>query len=274
MGFFDSIFGGGSTSSTSTTVTSKNIVESLAKTMMNCSSSGAFTQSVTIIGNYNVVKRVRMVQGIMLSSSCASEEKNVSETQNAVINAIKQAASSQSDSILGALTKSDSSTNTRIENEVRSVINRESIMNIVNSVNATQQFYLNGNSNIVDDITFDQSMQLVYDSCQSTLTQIKSFQQATTSAESSATSTQTNVISDVVKSVTGFFTNLGMMGTLIFIVFIVAGVFLAYKFGPGFITNLFGSSDAESSSQANNQYYQYQSGQYANQQMGPMQMRP
>jgi hypothetical protein len=217
--------GGGSSTLNKTSTSTKNIVESLSKSIQNCSGHTIINNEVKIIGNFNVVRGVRLVQGMKLSNSCAMSETNIAETQQTVANAIKQAAESQGDAIFGGLSKTKSQVLSEIENETRTVINRESIQNIVNNFNLTQEFFLNGNNNIVEDITMEQSMEVLYDNCLATLNKMKSFQEVTNQVDQKTKTTQTNFISDVVKSITGL---LGTLGGLMTIVFIVVIIVIAY----------------------------------------------
>lgn len=221
--------GGGSSSMTSTNVQTKNIVDALVKSIQNCEGNTVINQRVTITGNFNVVKNVRLVQSMRLSSSCALNAKSVSDTQQAVANAIKQAADAQSDAITGQLGSSHASDSTSILNEVQTKMTSETIQNIVNNFNATQDFWLNGNSNIVSDITMDQSMQVLYEQCLTALTQLSSFQQATNTADQTAKTTQTNTFLEALGDI---FANLGLMWVIVIVVIVAVGGYVLVKGSP------------------------------------------
>jgi uncharacterized protein YjgD (DUF1641 family) len=224
--------GGGSSSLTKNNVTTRNIVEAMSKTLQNCQGNTVISQKVEIIGNYNVVRNVRLVQGMKLSSSCSLDDKNVAETQQSVANAIKQASESQNTAVLGALGSSSSKDETTILNEVKTKIDRETIQNIVNNFNATQDFFLRGDSNIVDDITMEQSMEVLYNNCLSALSKLSSFQEATQDISQTSKATQSNPISEIIDSIGSIFTSLGLMWVIIIVVALVVGGWILINGGP------------------------------------------
>lgn len=232
---------GGSQSKTKTDIYTSNVVEALSKSIQNCASNTIINQKVAIRGNYNVVRHVRLVQGMKLAASCALDEKNITEAQQAVENAIKQQSDAQSVALLGVVGKSKSQNEAVIHNEVKSTINRETIQNIINNFNATQEFYLDGNSNIVDDLTMEQSMQILFDNCLSALSQMSSVQDIMNNASQIASSTQTNPVSEIINSIGSILTKLGGMWTIIIIVAMVVGGYIVLQ--GGFIGVLLGDDD-------------------------------
>ncbi len=239
--------GGGSSSLTKNNVTTRNIVEAMSKTLQNCQGNTLISQKVEIIGNYNVVRNVRLVQGMKLSSSCSLDDKNVAETQQSVANAIKQASESQNTAVLGALGSSSSKDETTILNEVKTKIDRETIQNIVNNFNATQDFFLRGDSNIVDDITMEQSMEVLYNNCLSALSKLSSFQEATQDISQTSKATQSNPISEIIDSIGSIFTSLGLMWVIIIVVALVVGGWILINGGPiGLIFGDDGNGDVSS----------------------------
>ncbi len=194
---------GGSSAKSSTDIYTQNIVEALSKSIQNCTSKTVIAQKVVIKGNYNVVKKVRMVQGMKLSTSCAMDDKNVAAAQQAVENQIKQQTEAQNVALMGALSKSESDTDLKIHNEVKSKINRETIQNIINTFNLTQDFYLDGNSNIVEDISMEQSMEALADSCLQALSQLSTVQDIMTRADQISKASQTNPVSEIIGAIGG-----------------------------------------------------------------------
>ncbi len=236
---------GGSSSKTSTDIYTSNIVEAMSKTIQNCSGNTVINQQVIIKGNYNVVKNVRLVQGMKLSTSCALDDKNIAAAQQAVENAIKQQSEAQNVALLGALSSSSSRDDTKIRNEVRATINRETVQNIVNNFNATQEFYLDGNSNIVEDISMEQSMQVLFDNCLSALSQMSTVQDVMNNAELISKATQTNPVSEIIGAIGNIITSLGGMWTIVIIVAIVVGGYIIIQ--GGFLGTLFGDDDSPNS---------------------------
>ena len=236
---------GGSSSKTSTDIYTSNIVEAMSKTIQNCSGNTVISQQVVIKGNYNVVKNVRLVQGMKLSTSCSLDDKNIAAAQQAVENAIKQQSEAQNVALLGALSSSSSRDDTKIRNEVRATITRETIQNIVNNFNATQEFYLDGNNSIVEDISMEQSMQVLFDNCLSALSQMSTVQDVMNNAELISKATQTNPISEIIGAIGNIITSLGGMWTIVIIVAMVVGGYIIIQ--GGFLGTLFGDDDSPNS---------------------------
>jgi hypothetical protein len=254
---------GGSSSKTSTDIYTQQIVEAFSKTLQNCEGNTIINQQVTIRGNYNVVKKVRLVQGMKLSTSCAMNEQNVAATQQSVESAIKQQAEAQSIALIGALGNADSTNETTIRNEVRTAITRESIQNIVNNFNAAQEFLLDGNNNIVEDVTMEQSMEILHENIMGVLSQMSSVQDIKNKAEQVATSKQTNPVSEIIDSVGSIVENIGMMWMIVIVVAIAVGGYVLVNGGLGAI---FADSDPGYMQQNPNQPYQP----YTNPNLGQM----
>ena len=100
--------GGGSSSLSKANIYSSNVVNAMVKSIQNCQSNTKINQTITINGNFNVVNKVRMYQGVKLSSSCILNSENMASLQQNVANAIKENSDAQSVALLGALGKSDS----------------------------------------------------------------------------------------------------------------------------------------------------------------------
>lgn len=234
---------GGSSSKTNTNIATSLAVEAVARNIMNCQSNTNINQRFVVSGNYNVVKNSKQVQNIKLSAACSQDAKNIANLQQSVSNAIKQAAESQSVSVLGALGKSNAETNLFIENEVKQTITQENIQNIINSSNAMQEMIISGNNNIVDKFEQSQTFDIVYKNAQKALNKMKSVQVIENAADQSSKATQTNFISDIVDSV---FSGLQGFGLLWVIVIVAAIIFLGpviLKGGP--LAGMFASEEEE-----------------------------
>lgn len=235
----EGFLGFGSSSTTTVSIYSKNISEMMAKSIQNCAGNTSIDMSIDIIGNNNVVKNVRMVQGVKLSTSCIMADSNISDIQQTVTNAIQQQSEAQNVAMLGAITSSDSEANTRISNEVRSVITRETLQNIINTYNAKMSILIDGNQNIVEDISMEQTMKILQDACLKAISKIKSVQDIETKAEQASKATQTNFISEIVDSIGDVITSVGAMWTIIIIVGMVVLGYIIISGGP--FSALFGS---------------------------------
>lgn len=235
--------GSGSSSEAKTSVHTKNVVESFSKAIQNCQSGASFTQRINITGNNNYVGQVRLVQGFKLNADCALTDESVAETQQKVASAIKQATDSQTDSITGAFSSSNSKTASEILNETKTVINKETIANIVSDFNLLQELNVNGNSNIVQDITMEQTLDALAGAVTKVLNKIQSFQDIQTQADQAAKSTQQGIIAETIKSVgtagkdmgqavSSVASSFGMIYVIIICVGMVVGAWVLINGGP------------------------------------------
>lgn len=220
--------GGGSSTQNTSNVRTRLAVEAVARNIMNCQSNTTVVQRFVISGSYNVVQGVRQVQNIKLSTRCAQDAQNIADLQQSVSSALKQAAESQSVSVLGALGSSSSEINSTIDNEVSQTVTQENIQNIINNSNAQQDAYITGNHNIVKDFSQEQTFGIVYDNSQKLLNSMKSVQVIENATATQATATQTNFVSDILDSV---FSGLQGMGW-IWVVILAIGAYVAVQFGP------------------------------------------
>jgi len=231
--------GGGASTANTTSIITRSAVEAVARNIMNCKSNAMISQTFTVSGNYNVVRNTKQVQNIKLSSSCAQDAQNIADLQQSVANAVKQSASSQGVSVLGALGSVTSENNLNLENDIKQTITQENIQNIINSSNAKQEIIISGDNNVIDNFTQEQTYDIVYDNAQKVVNTMKSLQVLENNAQQESKSVQTNFISDIVDSV---FSGLQGMGWLVVVVVVAAIIFLGpviLKGGP--LATLMGS---------------------------------
>jgi hypothetical protein len=240
---------GGSHSKTTADIFTSAAASVMQETMMSCSGNGSLQQRVIVSGDYNVVKGVHQTATMKLSVQCAQKAKNVADLQQSVSNAIAQASKSQSVSVLGALGKSSSETNTKIHNDVKTAITQKSIAKLVGDVNATQELVVSGNHNIVEDISQNLTAQLLLKNSQTILNRMKSVQTLATAVKQKSSATQTNFISDIIDSIFK-----GVNGMMLIYVILIIGV--AYMFGPAIISAIFGSDSEQPQQQQYQPQYQ------------------
>lgn len=229
---FLGLFDGGSKSSVKTDVITSNVVNALAENITNCRSNTEVTQSFIISGDYNVVKGAKQVQYVKLSAQCAQDVKNLADIQQSVANAIKSAANSQSVALIGALGKSESDIDTFIKNDVEQNITQRTIADIVNDSNATQEFIISGNNNIVKKFSQQQTFDIVYKNSQNAVSQLRSVQIIKNAASSDASATQEDPISNAITAAgdiaTGIVSAYGTFGVIMILIFVCAGGFLIF----------------------------------------------
>lgn len=219
--------GGGSSTLNTSNVRTKAVVEALARNIMNCKSDTVAGQRLEITGNNIELDEFRQVQNLRLSSNCIQDVNNLADIQQSVANAVKQAAESQSVSVLGALGRSDAEVRSNIENEVKQTITQENIQNIINNVNAQQTAIISGSGLKLGTITQEQTFNIIYENSQKLINNMRSVQVIENSTEQATKSTQTNFVSDIVDS---FFKGLQGLGWVwVAVIGIIAMVLL---FGP------------------------------------------
>jgi hypothetical protein len=219
--------GGGSKSTSSVRSVNKSVLEAMATSIMSCKGSGMLTQSFVVSGDFNVVKNSKQVQNFKLSASCSQDDQNVQNIQNSIISAIQNEAKSQSVSILGALGSSRAEQNTFIENEVKAKIGRETINEIVQNTNATQEIVISGNNNIVDKFEQSQTMEIVMENSQKALSNLTSVTAISSKADAKADAKQSNFIADIIDSIFGGMTIIIIIAAL----FGCVGLYILMKNG-------------------------------------------
>lgn len=244
---FSSLFGGGSKSKTEQTINTKSAAELITRNIMNCSGSQAVSQAVTVSGNYNVV-RVKQVSFMKLSAECVQNVQTVADIQTQITNDIMAQVKSQSQALLGALGRSDSEINTKISQDVKNTVTAESVQNIVNSVNMSQEVLVTGDNNIVE-VTQEQVADLVTRASQDLLNSMTSVQELNSAVKSTAEATQTNPISEIIGTV---FDGVAEIAWIWGIVIIVAIIFLGREIiKGGVITELFGKNKGQRPAEPN-----------------------
>jgi len=219
---------GGSKAKNTTNVKTKSIVEAIAKNIMECKSNVLVKQSFIVSGNYNIIKNSKQVQYVKLSTSCGQNAQNIANIQQSVTNAIKQTAKSQSVSLIGVLGKSNSEVDANIENEVRQKINQETITNIINNSNATQELIISGDNNIIDNFNQSQTFDIIYDNTQKVVNKLSSVQAIDNSSNQSSEATQANPVSQIIDSVGSVIT--GAYGIIaIVIIAIIFGIVFLFR---------------------------------------------
>ena len=222
--------GGGSSTTQTTNIISRQIAESFVKNIMNCTSSNLVTQSFKIKGNGNIVTGVKMVQNFKLSSDCTQSAQNIAKIQQDLANSIDQVAKTQGVAIFGALGNTSTDQSTYIENEVRSKVTQETIQNIINQTNAQQEFGIEGNENIVKEFTMEQTMELLMSNAQDVINKLDSVQSIENQTKQKGETIQTNPISDIINSVFGGLSSLLDSWIMLILGLVLIGLIVAMIF--------------------------------------------
>ena len=230
--------GGGSSSQTNITDVTSSVTNAMAQSIMNCSGNTMVEQKFAVTGSYNKLNNFKMVQAMNLSATCANNAENLASVQAAVTAAVTAASEAQSVAALGALGKSDSSTNVKIQNDVTQNITSQTITNIINSVNATQSAIISGDNNIISNFEEEQTLVILQNACQSVVSKMSTVQDIASKAEGSSKATQTDPISDLMNGISGVigagFSGANTMASIIAVVIIAVicmGGAILLKFG-------------------------------------------
>lgn len=221
---------GGSTSRQNVHITAA--VNSMVNNIMSCKSNQVILQNFVVSGDNNVISHVQQVQVFKLSTNCANSASNIAKLQQDVAQNLIAAAHSQSEALLGAFNSQGAITDTTIRNEVKQSITNQTITEIINQVNAEQNFIVSGSNNIVTEITQSQTMDLVTKACQDVLNKLDSVERIRAAADNDAGTTQSNPFAEIIDSI---FSGLDMMfffWMIIIIVAIIAGTYFMINGGP------------------------------------------
>lgn len=222
---------GGSSSKVKQDLITRTAAEAMTKSIMRCSAKIAPTQQINIVGSHDVnMQGIKMSQHVKFNAECVNSSKNIAEIQQAVTAALKAAVASNSDAITGALSKSESSVDQRIENEIKASINSESITEMVTNLEASQIINVYGSVKVdLVDIAMDQSVDAMMKASQTLLNNLSVVQDITAAMEGDAKSTQTNPITEIVGKLTEAFGSAVLAWAAIAIVFlIIGGIVMVY----------------------------------------------
>lgn len=222
---------GGSQSSASTTIDTTLATKILSQAIMNCASSSLVAQTFLISGNYNVVKNTKQVQAVQFNTSCQQTAQNTADLQQQLTTALSQAAEATGSGVTSVLGASSSDVTSVIKQDVETSITQQTIQNIVQSCVTQQNITISGNNNIVDTFSQEQTMSIVQSNCQNAINSLKTVQTLNNEVSQKSTAVTTNPISDIINSVGGLLTGIGMIWAAIAIAAIVA---MAYV-GPGLL---------------------------------------
>jgi hypothetical protein len=196
---FSFLFGSGSktTSTSKTDILMKSVTDVVVRSIMSCSFNQVVTQELRVVGSGNIINGVRMVQATKLSTTCVQDSKTVANIQNNITSALTQAADSNSVSFLnafgGAQTKAETIAN--IQNIVENSVTSEALTQIVLYSNSQQGIYIDGNNNILTNISQEQTTTIVSDNAQSVLSNTELATIISTAVKQSAAATESNPLS-------------------------------------------------------------------------------
>ena len=226
MGFLDSLFGGGSKSSTRSTVISSLVTDIIAKNVMECRVQGKMMQDLSQTGNRNVAKNIVMRQSYTLNMECLQSSENMNRLQTEVANAVKQAAETQSIALLSVLGSSNSEIDNVIQNSVANNLTFENIQQQIGQMSMNQSIMQYGSKNIIEGVFMEQLSDTVRNAAQNITQKIDVIQKIENTNQQDAKATQENPF----QFLADMFGDLMSGGTIIIIVIVIAVIILGIVF--------------------------------------------
>ena len=186
---------------------------------MNCRANGVVTQNITVSGNYNTVSGVRQVQIFKLSNDCSQDIKNDLDFRTSVEEALKQDAEAMSPGLIGAIGGTNAFVTAQMKKELETFFSDTNISNIISEVDSRQIINVSGSNNVVTNINQEQTAEILQQSLQKSLMELKSIQDLKTKMDQRAKALTKNPISEVIDSVFS-----GLQGLLKYWALIILGV--------------------------------------------------
>lgn len=213
--------GGGSKSSVTNLIDTSVAVQTLTNAIMNCKGNTNVSQILNISGSGNVLTGIKQLNAFKLSSTCDQQIKDNKDLQQQLTNDIVASAEAKGSGITSALGASNAQIFNRVHSDISTMLESNTVNNIVNNVNQLQGIDISGNNNIIKDFTQQMTSELVYSSVQSAINNLSSIQTLETATKSSATAITTNPISDLIDSIFN-----GLQGLLKYWIILVIVVLL------------------------------------------------
>ena len=166
--------GGGSKATSKTDIITESISNIISRNIMNCSSSAMRTQSVVITGNRNIVKGIKMINYNKLTEDCSINQSLLDTLKSKVASELEDKLKAESEGALSALGQSASEKIASIKNSVQRNITQEQVSNIIRKTNDEQVLRINGDDNIVSDISMEMTAEIMSKSSQALASSIAS----------------------------------------------------------------------------------------------------
>lgn len=192
-------------SKTSSEVVTDIMVKSVTKAVQNCTTSTVAGQRLTISNIKNsTVSNLVMQQRIAVTIKCAVNMNLANKIQEDIATQLMQSDTQTSQAVLSGITKlfgggNKTSNTTKLLTQLRRDFSVESIQEMINAVNSSQDFTINKVDNsVITNVSMDQQLDFVAQA----LTEIISSNELVTAIRNTAdvksTSEEKNPISDVV----------------------------------------------------------------------------
>ena len=161
LGWIDGLFGGSSTGDkTQSSITSVNniINQAITTNIQNCITNNSGSQSLTINGVNNCnISDISQLQTMTINASCVTQQSVLNSMQTSVINALQNAAATNSQDILSLFKNAGTDVNTAISNNVSNVFSATNMQTIMTNLSNSQSLTIsNCNGTTIQTISQQQ----------------------------------------------------------------------------------------------------------------------
>lgn len=211
---------GGQSSKSKAQIVKDVVNEVIVKNIVNCSYQVTQEQGINVTGSGNVLDNIGMKQSFMININCANIVKSETTVQNDIADKIVQSAAAQGEVLVGALGRERSEVKTDVLNKIKNQINKTNIMNCMNAINAKQVININGNNNIIQNVTLEQHQKMVSDCIQNLVDKTELMTDLQTEVKSTSSAIEMGLF--------GWLTSGYGMIVLIVLIIVVGGILYYY----------------------------------------------
>jgi hypothetical protein len=217
----------GTSSSTTFKSEFNNTLDVLTRGIMNCQNTTQSMQIVNVDGSGNVLKNVRQVAKFDFNVNCMNNTENLSKLQNEIANSIVQSSAAVSPGLIGAANNTNSDVNTFIKQDIENNITTETVSNMLTSINSTQYVRIQGDKNIVNNISQEITMDIVTKAAQSLLMNLDSYNKSDSKGDQKSEATTTNFISEIIDSISSVLGSIfgGMAAAWLIVILVFVAIF-------------------------------------------------
>jgi len=219
--------GGGSTAINKSSVATSIVSSVITKNLTQHYNAVQQEQQIIVSGNFANVSNIQMGQTLQIDVSASTTDDQISNMQDDITAQLQQAADASSSAVFDALgTGSTSENDVQIQNAVSSLVDNETVTNIINQVNQDQILIVSGNHDIVTYITFDQMSDMIDQGVLQLTQQNDTITKLDNALSQTTTSAETNPISEIIDAIGGAIES-GLTGVWMpVIVFIIVVAFI------------------------------------------------
>jgi type IV secretory pathway VirB2 component (pilin) len=213
---------GGSSSRSVTEVIRESITSAAFSAQNKCVTNLTTNQLLSITGNNNIIRNVDLSQTTTFKQNCGQNTDLVRDVQSRMLAAV--AASSEAKSAgLNFSLGSNSSTENRIRDIIKTNITTEVLNEIVTNSVQNQEIRIRGSNNIVEGASMKQLQDIFSDAAQKTAEKITSELTATTTATTASSATSESVLQPLVDIMQSWVAGFVLLAIIAVVAVIVIG---------------------------------------------------